>query len=386
MLLLDQTSLLLAIGFSALALAVTLFVAWLSARSEAFLLNWSMGMCVLVMGVVSYGLFTAFGPEVEPLGMLAFVFLAAGFVLVYGAAIHFHTGTMPRRLVAALMVGIVACVSLCFGLGVGALGAAVANLFVAVMLVLTGLEYWRCRDEAPVSISTIALLYGATALSFVPCGVLMFGQPGLALPHAPSNWAETLNSVVCVVGITGIGALSLALNQARLARRHRNDAMTDALTGLVNRRAVFERHDQEPLAARTAVIVFDLDAFKGVNDDYGHAVGDLVLQRFAGAIRETMRGIDTGARLGGEEFVLVMPRATPDLAVLTAERIRALFESEVIVTERGSLSCTVSAGVAFAAEAGEGFSALLRRADNALYLAKRGGRNRVMSPGLKLVA
>ena len=81
--------------------------------------------------------------------------------------------------------------------------------------------------------------------------------------------------------MTGIGALSLALNQGRIARHHQLEAQTDALTGLLNRRALFDLHGKTPIGAFTAVVVFDLDGFKAINDQYGHAAGDEVLKVFA---------------------------------------------------------------------------------------------------------
>src|SRR5690606_21825861 len=125
----------------------------------------------------------------------------------------------------------------------------------------------------------------------------------------------------CIAGITGIGALSLGLNNARAARRHREEARTDALTGLLNRRALFDTFSGKPLDAGRAVVAFDLDRFKQVNDRYGHAVGDQMLKNFSDAMRQNLREGDHAARTGGEEFVLVLQNASSQLASSTAERI-----------------------------------------------------------------
>jgi diguanylate cyclase (GGDEF)-like protein len=258
------------------------------------------------------------------------------------------------------------------------------NFVVAAILVATAWQYWLARDEAPASIIGIVVLYDLVALSFVICGIVILTENPLVLSAPPEGWAEELNTIMCLVGVTGIGALSIGLHQTRLARRHQADARTDALTGLVNRRELFAAYGSGPLQPDTAIIVFDLDRFKAINNAYGHATGDAVLRRFAAAIGENLQLIDTAARLGGEEFAIVMPHCNPSLARLAAERIRALFESDVIATDRGPLRCTVSAGVAFA-EAGESFDSLLRKADEALGQSKGGGRNRVSLPGLRLV-
>jgi diguanylate cyclase (GGDEF)-like protein len=112
--------------------------------------------------------------------------------------------------------------------------------------------------------------------------------------------------------MTGIGALSLALNQGRLARHHRRDALTDPLTGLLNRRALFDMHGNVPVGAFTAVVVFDLDNFKAINDEFGHAAGDEVLRVFAAELAGNLRQTDVAARMGGEEFALVLKRTVPE--------------------------------------------------------------------------
>jgi diguanylate cyclase (GGDEF)-like protein len=182
---------------------------------------------------------------------------------------------------------------------------------------------------------------------------------------------------MCIAGMTGIGALSLALHQWRLAARHRIDAITDPLTGLLNRRALFDQHGTRTMGVSTAVIVFDIDHFKSVNDRYGHAAGDHVLKVFAGELSANCRSCDTAARLGGEEFALVLKEIMPGRAELAAERIRKAFEDRDIYIEDEVLKCTVSAGVAPGRSKPLDFDAMLVEADKALYVAKGAGRNRV---------
>jgi diguanylate cyclase (GGDEF)-like protein len=172
--------------------------------------------------------------------------------------------------------------------------------------------------------------------------------------------------------MTSVGALSLALHQFRLARRHRSDAHTDSLTGLLNRRALFERYGD--MEDKTGVVLFDLDHFKQVNDAHGHAVGDKVLRQFSRVLKDNLRPTDAAARLGGEEFVLVVKQDNPGIAFLMAEVVRTSFAAQELAISGGRLCCTVSAGVA-TAKNGETLDIVLRRADRALYLAKREGRN-----------
>jgi diguanylate cyclase (GGDEF)-like protein len=183
--------------------------------------------------------------------------------------------------------------------------------------------------------------------------------------------------------MTGIGALSLALNQGRLARHHHRNALTDPLTGLLNRRALFDLHGDAPVGAFTAVVVFDLDSFKAINDEFGHAAGDEVLRMFARDLAGNLRPADVAARMGGEEFALVLKRTLPETVEATAEAIRAVFAAHRIETEMGSLMCTVSAGYAFGTKEGLSFDKVLSAADKALYAAKRGGRNRVTASAFR---
>lgn len=160
-------------------------------------------------------------------------------------------------------------------------------------------------------------------------------------------------------------------------------AVTDALTGMLNRRALFnllrreishaQRHPHE-----LAVIMFDIDHFKEVNDRYGHATGDTVLRHVAAVAKRTIRSTDSAARYGGEEFVLVTPETAEASAIELAARIHdALRSSEVVVNHR-RLRVTASFGVAMLHIDDRQPEDILRRADQALYRAKAAGRDRVV--------
>jgi diguanylate cyclase (GGDEF)-like protein len=185
--------------------------------------------------------------------------------------------------------------------------------------------------------------------------------------------------------MTGIGALSLGLNQARNAARHRVASLIDPLTGAMNRRALFDRYGDRPFGAFMAIVMFDLDHFKGINDTYGHALGDEVLRRFAEVARRHLRSSDDLVRLGGEEFALLMPRVTEEDAQGLARLICGEFAACSFATETGTLSCTVSAGIGFGRAEGAKLEEVLHRADAALYAAKRGGRNRIEFKKWRLV-
>ncbi len=163
-------------------------------------------------------------------------------------------------------------------------------------------------------------------------------------------------------------------------------AITDALTGLHNRRYM-ESHlaglvDQALARGKPlALLVVDIDYFKAVNDTHGHDAGDDVLREFATRVRKSIRGIDLACRYGGEEFVIVMPETDMAVAAIVAERIRRRVATEPFAIRGGAaaLDVTISIGLASLAGVEDSAAHILKRADQALYRAKRDGRNRVVA-------
>jgi two-component system cell cycle response regulator len=163
-------------------------------------------------------------------------------------------------------------------------------------------------------------------------------------------------------------------------------AVTDGLTGLNNRRYL-DKHlkllfDRATARGRPLTLcITDIDRFKSVNDTYGHDAGDEVLREFANRVRSTVRGADLACRFGGEEFVVVMPDTTPEMAATVAERLRTIVEMNPFELKQAGvkLSITASMGVSSTVYGAETPEQLLKQADKALYDAKHGGRNRVVA-------
>ena len=173
--------------------------------------------------------------------------------------------------------------------------------------------------------------------------------------------------------------VAVALENARTYEKVQTQAITDALTGIYNRRGLFEIGEFEFLRARRinrplCALMLDIDHFKRVNDHYGHATGDQALRKIAERCVTSARTVDLIGRYGGEEFVILLPETHLESARGVAERLRQLVADEAISTDAGPLRVTVSIGVAEASDH-DTLGTLIERADAALYEAKRAGRN-----------
>jgi len=159
-------------------------------------------------------------------------------------------------------------------------------------------------------------------------------------------------------------------------------AYYDPLTGLPNRRFFFDHaslilESSKRYGNPLSLLIIDIDHFKKINDTYGHEAGDLVLKSFADILKKTIRQSDLPARLGGEEFVLLMPNTTLQQGKVVAERIRVSFQNSLIVYEEKEIRATLSGGLASFKSGIENVDDLIRMADEALYKAKELGRNRI---------
>ncbi len=213
------------------------------------------------------------------------------------------------------------------------------------------------------------------AVLIVACVGIAHALALLAMPAGAGNldrWIDVMASVTVVAAVVEM----LSARNRALLRRISGEARSDELTGLLNRRGFDERAEIELARSRRegtslAVIAFDLDHFKQVNDEFGHEVGDRVLAQLADCFRAQSRETDVAARMGGEEFVALLPGADLEDARSFAERVRAELRS---LAAPGTPAVTVSAG-ATASVAPDGIERMLKRADMALYSAKSRGRD-----------
>jgi diguanylate cyclase (GGDEF)-like protein len=263
--------------------------------------------------------------------------------------------------------------------------AAVCTI-LAIYNFAAAFEFARANSEPlPSRLPAVLLLVvtGLGYLSWLPLNIVMPIQESRSVVLSLWFPAVILATLLLRVALAFI-VLSMAKERGELEQRV--DALTDALTGLPNRRALFEAadavgHDRGLRADAISVLIFDLDHFKETNDRFGHELGDRVLKLFASTASAHLDGTSIVARLGGEEFAAILPGADPVEAVGAGEAVRHAFANSAAFVDGLPVGATVSVGVASDMRVTGDLNALFRQADAALYIAKRAGRNRVQHLG-----
>jgi diguanylate cyclase (GGDEF)-like protein len=259
----------------------------------------------------------------------------------------------------------------------------VTSALIALFLLLGAFELWRDRNEyLPSRLPTIAVYLSFAA--FVAFRVLLLRMapfPTAAMP-IDGKWLAAF-SLIGFVHVSFLVGFTLSMTRERSEIEQRRFALSDPLTGLLNRRAFLDeaaRSNRRRHGSRDkiALLVLDLDHFKLVNDRFGHEAGDVVLQSFADAARRATRAGDLLYRMGGEEFCFVLPGASTAEAGAIAERIRTRFEESFTARGEERVSATVSIGVASSELTGHDLEQLLIAGDSAVYEAKAKGRNRTV--------
>src|ERR1700728_3059077 len=255
----------------------------------------------------------------------------------------------------------------------------------------TAYEFWRGRSEPLVSRwPAIFMLFaqGSLYLLRTPFGAMLPWLP-IANQVFESVWLTVLSFEALLFTIA-IAFILLAMAKERTEQRHKTAALVDPLTGLANRRAFMQdgkvqlsRQATDPRP--TAVMLLDLDNFKSVNDRFGHAIGDRVLEIFAEVANGCVRRMDLIGRVGGEEFATLLVDTSRERAQLVAEEIRAGFAKAAREVDGHPVAATVSIGIVISHDAVLDLSALLAQADHALYRAKDNGRNRIEIASIELV-
>lgn len=283
-------------------------------------------------------------------------------------------------MVLSLVIGLALLLSDFLGKGIvfGLTNAIIAAQIIAIMVSLA-LE----REQLP-SRWGLVFAYGTVAASS-----LLRVIQGLLLDRGmdsllPLDIFLDLNLIAAAVHISASGAFSLSLAYERSVAGLRETALRDPLTGLYNRwsiEALPEIVRHRGSRQDTALVLLDIDHFKNVNDRYGHAAGDEAIKRCAELIRYTFQDDSVIARIGGEEFVVLLPGKDVNHAYRLAEQLRAAIESEVLAFQGNTIRLTASIGISHGAAEPLSFPSLLEKADMCLYRAKSKGRNRIEIDG-----
>jgi diguanylate cyclase (GGDEF)-like protein len=384
---LDVNTLFLVTIYVEAMLGLLLLFAWIQNANIHAVAWWG---CAHLLRAASVMLFGMYGSVPDAISIdLANAILFTAFAVTWtGARVFDGREVQPVYLVGGAIVWLLACRMPLFRDSMDARVLLSSGLITAYTWA-TAYEFWRGRGEPLVS------RWPAIFMLFAHGALFLLRTPlSLILPWSPANqvfdsvWLSVLSFEALLFTIA-IAFILLAMAKERTELRHKTAALVDPLTGIANRRAFLEGADslsQQQTGARSAVVLLaDLDHFKSINDRFGHAVGDHVLQVFAESASRVLGPDDLIGRLGGEEFAIVLHDAGRESGLALAERIRASFAEAAGEVDGRPVGGTVSIGMAVCDNAVLDVATLLAQADEALYCAKERGRNRVEVASLELM-
>jgi diguanylate cyclase (GGDEF)-like protein len=382
----DLPTLCLVTVFISVTGGLLLLFSWLQNKSESALALWGIGYLIGSVGVALLALSGRIPDGLS--GATADALLCVAYGVMWGGARSFE-GRRIRLywVLAGAAFWLAACQFDAFYASLP-MRVILVSAIIATYVLLAAWEVWHGRDRELISRwPTLALLlmHAGFMLVRIPFAGAVATVPFEAQPNRLGILVmafEALFAAFC------LAFLRVSMAKERVELAYRKAALTDALTGAANRRAFFEfgeRLLERTLADRrpAALLLFDLDRFKDINDTAGHPAGDRVLQIFSDHVTSALRPGDVFARLGGEEFACLVLDAPMAEALRVAERVRCEFAATPLPDL--ATNATVSIGVAMANETGRTLQTLLASADRALYRAKAEGRNRVAPAPLVLV-
>ena len=368
--------------FTKLMLGVLFFIFWLNDRRGSPWYGW--WSATFFFGSLAAGCFLlrGFGGDFFAVGIGVASLIAAFGCCWQGARAFDKRRPVWLPVLLAPAIWLAACLVPGFLDNVSA-RVVLSSLLIAPLMAMSAVEFWRGRQEQLQSRWPVIVLFATLALFFavrIPL-VSLLPFPFGAQPLAP-GWMVAFNLIVFFHALM-LTVLIVAMSKERLELEQRTKAQTDPLTGALNRRAFMtrggrlvqrHRHQSAPLC----LLFLDLDHFKSLNDRFGHSGGDDVLMMFVAVVHENIRPTDFFFRIGGEEFCCLLPHTRADQAHTVAERIRHKFEIATVDVAGMPVKTTVSLGIASTETFGYDLDTLMRKADMAVYAAKRQGRNRVV--------
>jgi len=370
-------------------LGLLLLFAWAQNTAIRAVAWWGFAHLMRAFSVVLFGMYGS-APDLISIDLANALLFTAFAITWTGARVFDGRPVEPVYLVTGAVIWLLVCRLPVLADAVDA-RALIASGIITAYTWLTAYEFWRGRNEQLVS------RWPAIFMLFAHGSLFLLRTPLIALlPWTPSNnaifgsvWLTVLSFEALLFTIS-IAFILLAMAKERTELRHRTAAMVDPLTGISNRRAFLQdaallakKHSGSPRP--TAVMLIDLDHFKSINDRFGHALGDRVLELFTETARRSIRASDLLGRLGGEEFAAMLYDTNREKAVAVAERIREGFLQTAKDVEGRPVGATLSIGLVHCEEAALDVPELLAQADQALYHAKERGRNRVEVATLDMI-
>ncbi len=348
-------------------LSFAVIAAWTAAWMALLSGLWAYPQPWLPLGDASLNVLVASGVAMS--GFTAHALVRQSWVRDYAPVIgRLSARTAPLVLLVALAVGLLPDALLSIASTVAEIGFYL--LCLALMLLAIAGLVRGTRQRAATLCAVLPLVLVGMLEAFAPALLARWKVEALMLA---CNWLALTSSMV----------LTLSLGPLRQQRDEmRRLAQTDSLTGLPNRRAGLARLEASRTEARASavplsVVFVDIDHFKRINDRHGHAVGDRVLQHVATTLRSAFRGSDYVARVGGEEFLVILPGAGPGDAAQRTESLRRALHASIDSLGVAGLHISLSAGISELRDDDADTAPLLRRADAAMYAAKHAGRDRV---------
>lgn len=361
-------------------LGFILLFAWWRERTSALTGWWGLAQLVMSVGIViAVAALKTNDADLHAFGQAWMILSSA---IMWMAVRQFEDRRVHLLWVIAAPAGFL-IVRYCGYLGSFDDRLIVVCAILAALSFAAAAELARDRTEGLVSRWPAIVFLIATGVGYLAWLPLTIKMP---IPEAGLVFSSTWMPWVILLATLGRVALAfvvLAMVKEREELKQRIDALTDPLTGLPNRRALFEaaerlrQHSKYLKGDPISVLVFDLDHFKKINDTFGHRLGDQVLQLFARTMSERLETGSIVGRLGGEEFAAILPGADLATAGVAAEEIRAAFAVSASMFDGARVAGTVSIGAASSDDIDCDLGSLFHRADGALYAAKNGGRNRV---------
>ncbi|OYQ31713.1 hypothetical protein CHU95_21500 [Niveispirillum lacus] len=343
--------------------------------------SWATGQAAYAVGFLL--LYLSMADAFQRSALLGFFFSFAG-ALFTSLGFHRFLGLAPwaTRVAASVFLAVLVLLPL---LSLTERTGLIIATTIAILGSTAAMNAWLLfrngRGALRPAAMTLAALHGLWAL-FALGRLIFIAAHGFERPAAIATLPPAMLMATVMLTCHALGLIWLVVG--RLQEDLVIQAATDPLTGALNRRALLARLDQERArAARDgigfALATFDLDHFKQLNDTHGHVVGDATLVGVVETVRRLLRPNDAVARLGGEEFCVLLPGVVGDDALALAERLREQVSSLVINSAAGPVQVAASFGVAWYGTHGQDWSSLLKAADGALYCAKRLGRNQVVA-------